>query len=89
MVYIDPEDLLMIQAEIEWVENLPHGFYLYRGDEYNAIVVAQGPINRTLLGETRDCVEMIGAKFGVLIDFVEKIDNPTEAQRLYLIQTKA
>jgi hypothetical protein len=89
MTHIHKEDLDRIQKEVEWVENLPHGFYLYRGDEYNALVVAQGPIDRTLIEDTRETVEMIGAKFGILVDFVEKIDTPTEAQRKWLIPTKA
>ena len=81
-------DLQSIREEIELVENLPNGFYLYPGDNYDVTVVAQGPIDRTQMHSTKETIEMICAKIGIEADFVEKIDTPTKEQKFWLIPTK-
>lgn len=78
-----------IRMEVEWLDHLKHGFYLYKGDEFNVSVVAQGPFDWLRFEEIKDSVEMIGAKMGIETDFSVKIDTPTPAQKKNLFPSKA
>ena len=48
---ISQAELNEIRMEVEWLDHLPNGFYLYRGDDFNVTVAAQGPFDWTRLAE--------------------------------------